>query len=228
MLMLLMLLLLMLLMLLMLLVLLLVLLLMLLVLMLMLMLTLPSSFLSLKRYAMSNPPIRKPAEIELRFKIEQDPLTYLAMGNGHSIGHNAPATDIVRASVYTCCYLWMLAHPDFRPTTDMRETCLEYAQWLLEPDALALLTAGARTADTFDLDSPRLADFERSFLRSLPLAAREPMKLQAKLSKGLWTAIKAAYGFRHGATDDGIQRLLLACLRHAQAVALEAKSEDNT
>jgi len=177
---------------------------------------------------MSNPPIRKPAELELRFKMEQDPLTYLAMGNGHSIGHGAPATDIVRASVYTCCYLWMLAHPDFRPTADMRETCLEYATWLLEPDALALLTAGARTADTFDLKSPRLADFKRSFLRSLPLAAREPMKLQAKLPKGLWTAIKAAYGFRHGATDEGIQRLLLACLRHAQAVALEAKSEDNT
>ena len=176
---------------------------------------------------MSNPPIRKPAEIELRFRLEQDPLTYLAMGNGHSIGHGAPATDIVRASVYTCCYLWMLAHPDFRPAADMRETCLEYAQWLLEPDALALLTAGARTADAFDLDSPRLADFERSFLRSLPLAARGPMKLQAKLPKGLWTAIKAAYGFRHGATDEGLTRLLLACLRHARAVRTEADSEED-
>jgi hypothetical protein len=176
---------------------------------------------------MTNFPTRKPAELELRFKLEQDPLTYLAMGNGHSIGPNAPATDIVRASVYTCCYLWMLAHPDFRPAADMRETCLEYAQWLLEPDALALLTAGARTADTFDLDSPRLADFERSFLKSLPLAAREPMKLQAKLPKGLWTAIKAAYGFRHGATDEGLERLLLACLRHARAVRTEADSEED-
>ena len=176
-----------------------------------------------------NTPTRKPADIQLHFALEQDPITYLAMGNGHSLGGNASATAIARASVYTCCYLWMLAHPDFKPTADLRETCLEHATWLLEPTALRLLTAGARASDALDLTSTRLDDFSTSFLKSLLPRDRQPMKLQASLPKGLWTAIRGAYGIRHGATDEGFQRLLLACLRHAQTIdTRERESEDET
>ena len=176
---------------------------------------------------MSNPPIRKPAEIELRFKIEQDPLTYLAMGNGHSIGKEATPTDIVRACAYTCAYLWMLAHPDFRPVSDLRDTAREYAQWLLEPQAFSLLTAGARSGDAFDLASPRLQEFQRGFLASLAAEERHPLKLQATLPKGLWQAVKRAYGFRHGSTDQDFQALMTAVLMHAQAVAVGDEGESH-
>jgi hypothetical protein len=173
----------------------------------------------------NNPaPTRRPAEIELRYSIEQDPIAYLAMGNGHSLsGKHATATptDIARASVYTCAYLWMLAHPDFTPTRDFEATALEHARWLLEPGALALLTAGA-SAEKIDLRSPRLQSFETAFLASLPLGQREPMKLQARLPKGLWMAIKEAYGIGYGATDEGFQRLLMGLLRLAQAQEVPA------
>ena len=175
---------------------------------------------------MSNPPVRKPAEIELRFKLEQDPLTYLAMGNGHSIGRDATPTDIVRACVYTCAYLWMLAHPDFKPVSDLRDTAREYAQWLLEPAAFGLLTAGARSGEAFDLQSPRLQEFTRGFLASLAAEERHPLKLQAQVTKGLWHAVKRAYGFRHGATDADFQSLLAAVLMHARAAAVGDDDKD--
>jgi hypothetical protein len=174
----------------------------------------------------SNPPTRKPAEIELRFKIEQDPLTYLAMGNGHSIGKDAGATDIVRACVYTCAYLWMLAHPDFKPVSDLRDTAREYARWLLEPTAFGLLTAGARTGEAFDLASPRLQEFLHGFLASLTAGERHPLKLQATLPKGLWLAVKHAYGFRHGSTDADFRSLMAAVLRHARSVAASDEADE--
>src|SRR5208337_3248993 len=169
-------------------------------------------------------PTRKPSELELRFKIEQDPLAYLAMGNGHSIGKGCTTADIVRAATYTCCYLWMLAHPDFKPLPDLKETAREHARWLFEPAAFGLLTAGARSGEPFDLEGLRLQEFGRTFAAKLPAAGRVQMKMQAEIPKGLWRAVKDAYGIKHGGNGEGLSRLLLACLMHAQSI--ETASED--
>jgi hypothetical protein len=170
-------------------------------------------------------PTRKPAGLELRFKIEQDPLAYLAMGNGHSIGKNCTTADIVRAATYTCCYLWMLAHPDFKPLPDLKETAREHARWLFEPAAFGLLTAGARTGQPFDLEGLRLQEFGRAFLASLPAAQRGQMKLQTEVPKGLWGSVKDAYGIKHGANGEGLTALLMACLMHARSIETDTSDE---
>lgn len=109
--------------------------------------------------------------------------------------------------------------------SDLRDTAREYAQWLLEPTAFGLLAAGARSGDVLDITSPRLQEFQRSFLASLAAEERHPLKLQATLPKGLWQAVKRAYGFRHGSTDQDFQSLMAAVLMHAQAVAVSDEAD---
>jgi hypothetical protein len=161
--------------------------------------------------------------IELRFKLEQTPLTYLMMANGHAIGNDCSATDIARAAIYTCCYLWQLAHPDFRPLPGFRDTCREYAHWLLEPGAYNLLTAGA-TAARLEMNSERTREFEEGFLSNLPARERELLKLQVMLPRGLWREVKRVYGIAHGNTNEGFARLMAAILR--QAMAVEGAGDD--
>src|SRR5208282_5057415 len=117
---------------------------------------------------------------------------------------------------------WMLAHPDFKPLPDLKETAREHARWLFEPAAFGLLTAGARTGQPFDLEGLRLQEFGRTFLASLPAAQRGQMKLQTEVPKGLWGSVKDAYGIKHGGNSEGLTRLLLACLMHAQSIEVEA------
>jgi hypothetical protein len=162
---------------------------------------------------------------ELRFQVAREPLTYLSMANGHSVGKDCTQADIARACVYTCCYLWMLAHPDFRPSDGFRTDCEEYAHWLLEPEAYRLLTVGARSGSAIDLDSRELARFEDAFLARLKASERQTIKLQAQIPKGLWSALKAAYGIRHGSTSGGFVRLLMGVLRQSQALDLPSQEE---
>lgn len=163
---------------------------------------------------MTSTPTRTPKPIEVRFQIDPTPLTYLAMANGHG---NPPHADLARAAIHTCCYLWMLAHPDFKPAGELREVCLEHAEWLLEPSAFNLLVAGASNGP-IDLDSKRLQDFEATFMAGLLPQERGAMKLQSRVPKGLWRALREAYGIKHGSTDEGFTRLLMAFLRQARAV----------
>ncbi len=166
---------------------------------------------------MTSLPIRTPKPVEVRFTIDPTPLTYLAMANGHG---NPQHADIARAAIHTCCYLWMLAHPDFKPAGELREICLEHAEWLLEPSAFNLLVAGA-SGGTIDLGSKRLQDFEAAFMAGLLPQERETMKLQSRVPKGLWRALREAYGIKHGGTDEGFTRLLMAFLQHARATKME-------
>jgi hypothetical protein len=46
------------------------------------------------------------------------------------------------------------------------------------------------------------------------------MKLQSRVPKGLWRALREAYGIKHGGTDEGFTRLLLAFLRQARAAKI--------
>ena len=161
-------------------------------------------------------PARTPKPIEVRFQIDPTPLTYLAMANGHG---NPAHADIARAAIHTCCYLWMLAHPDFKPAGELREVCLEHAEWLLEPDSFSLLVGGA-SSGPINLNSKRLQDFETAFMSGLLPPEREPMKLQSRVPKGLWRALREAYGIKHGGTDEGFTRLLLAFLRQARAAKI--------
>lgn len=172
---------------------------------------------------MTSLPTRIPKPVEVRFQIDPTPLTYLAMANGHS---NPAHADLSRAAIHTCCYLWMLAHPDFKPAGELREVCLEHARWLLEPGAFNLLVAGA-SGGAIDLQSKRLSDFQEAFMAELLPQEREPMKLQSKLPRGLWLAIREAYGIKHGGTDEGFTRLLLAFLRHARAGNVSHSEETN-
>ena len=162
-------------------------------------------------------------QAEFRFSAKREVLTYLCLANGHRASSNA---DIGRASLFTCCYLWQLAHPDFKSASGFQEECQTQARWLLEPGAFTLLTAGARHSAPIDLESTRLREFERAFLKTLNHRDRQEIKLQAPVPRGLWMAVREAYGIRHGSTGPGFVRLMAALLQQAQALELEPEPSD--
>jgi len=169
---------------------------------------------------MSNP-------VELRFKLEREPLTYLSMANGHSFSSECTSTDIARASMYACCYLWMLANPHFKAPPGFREEAREYAEWLLEPGTYRRITHGCRSDGAIDLEDQELIDWYRSFLHGQLPKDKEKVKLQVFIPRGLWASIKAAYNIKHGATNEGFALLMAALLKQAEALELPSEGDNN-
>jgi len=159
-------------------------------------------------------------ETELRFKVDQQAIAHLALANGHFIGKECTMTDIARASIHTCCYVWMIAHPDFKGVPGFHEECKAQAHWLFEPETYRLLTAGARNANFLDPNTPEVRNFQANLMKSFTARESQSMKLQVHLPYGLWRRVKAAFGFRHGATNEAFANLMAALLRHAEALEL--------
>ncbi len=165
-----------------------------------------------------------PKQTEIRTKFDTMPLTTLAGSQGFVEG--CTPTDLVRASVYTCCYIQMLLNPAWRPLPSFRDECRVYADFLFK-ESLPIVEAGciARSQDmvpVVDLDAPALKAFERSFLARLTAREAKPAHVHVAIPKGLWAKIRQTYGINHGATNAGFARLMAGLLYQVESIVTAA------
>jgi hypothetical protein len=147
---------------------------------------------------------------EIRFTLDAMPLTTLAGAQGFTEG--CTPTDLVRSSVFACCYLQILLNPAWRPLPAFRDECRAYAEFLFK-DFLPVIEAGCTTrvrnmVPMIDLHDPKLYDFERSFLHRVQGWEKGTTHVHADISKALWHRVKKDYGFVYGATNANFQTML--------------------
>jgi len=166
------------------------------------------------------PKTSKPHDV--RLQIDREPITYLALANGHLPGKECTVTDLVQAAVYTANHFFILTHPECKIDSAFQETCRLNAEWLFEPATLAHMAVppapGATLVPAINLASEALPARLEAFLQDLPAGLEQDLKLQLQVPKGLWQAVKAAYGFKHGRANEQFCFLLMGLLMQKESL----------
>ncbi len=167
------------------------------------------------------PPSKK---TEIRFDLDAMPITTLAGSQGFVAG--CKPTDLVRASIYTCCYLQMLLNPAWKPLPSFRDECHFFAEFLFR-ESLPIIEAGCTTrvqnmVPMIDINSPEIRDFERSLLQGFRKDEKENTHLHLIVPKGLWTRVKKEYRIIYGDSNAGFARLLAGLLYQVESIVTAA------